>query len=51
MKKIGTVGAVLVGKAVSYARGSTSAIDKKVMNERLVVERLGFVNDEVGDLS
>jgi len=51
MKKIGTVGTVLVGKAVPYARGSISAIDKKVMSERLVVEKLGFVNDEVGDLS
>ncbi|PKH07408.1 MOSC domain-containing protein [Moritella sp. Urea-trap-13] len=50
MKKIGSVGAVLVGKAVPFARDSKSGIDKKVMVERQLVDKLGFINDEQGDL-
>ncbi len=50
MKKIGVVNAVLVGKSVPYAKGSQSAINKKTKSERQVTLRLGFIDDEQGDL-
>lgn len=50
MEKIGSVGAVLAGKAVPFARDSKSGIDKKVLDERQLVDKLGFINDEQGDL-
>lgn len=50
MKKIGVVNSVLVGKSVPYAKGSQSAINKKPKSERQVTSRMGFINDEQGDL-
>ena len=50
MEKIGVVNSVLVGKSVPYAKGSQSAINKKPKSERQVTSRLGFIDDEQGDL-
>ena len=50
MKSLGKVNAVLTGKAVSFAHGSKSAIDKKVVGGRQSVSFLGLMGDEQGDL-
>ena len=50
MKSLGKVNAVLTGKAVSFAHGSKSAIDKKVVDGRQSVSFLGLMGDEQGDL-
>ncbi|BAJ03161.1 MOSC domain-containing protein [Shewanella violacea] len=49
MKKIGMVNAVLVGKIVPFAKGSQSAINKKLTTDRQQASRLGFIHDEQGD--
>lgn len=49
MKKIGVVKAVLAGKAVPYAHGAQSAINKQVLPERQHATELGFTSDEQGD--
>ena len=49
-ESLGKVNAVLTGKAVSFAHGSKSAIDKKVVGGRQSVSFLGLMGDEQGDL-
>jgi MOSC domain-containing protein YiiM len=46
---LGTVDAVLVGRAREYARGERSAIDKRVVTGPVPVGELGLVGDEQGD--
>lgn len=41
--------AVLVGRAAPFARGSTSAIDKRPVEGRVMVRALGLEGDEQGD--
>ncbi|MGI2177795.1 MOSC domain-containing protein [Shewanella frigidimarina] len=50
METLGTVNTVLVGKAVPFAKGSQSAINKKPFIGRQKVSNLGFIHDEQGDL-
>ncbi|NOH71748.1 MOSC domain-containing protein [Vibrio pectenicida] len=50
MKSSGKVKSVLTGKAVSFAHGSKSAIDKKAVGGRQSVSFLGLNGDEQGDL-
>jgi MOSC domain-containing protein YiiM len=49
MKKLGTVTTVLTGKAVPFAQGATSAINKLPVKGRQIVSSLGLINDEQGD--
>ena len=49
MSVIGQVEAVLVGKAVPYARGADSAIDKHGVTGPQQVSFVGLVDDEQGD--
>lgn len=49
MNKLGFVQSILTGKSVNYARGSKSAINKLVRNERQYVTTLGCEHDEQGD--
>ncbi|WED27602.1 MOSC domain-containing protein [Vibrio sp. DW001] len=49
MTRLGIVNAVLVGKAVPFAKGAQSAINKKPTTGRQQVSALGFTDDEQGD--
>lgn len=50
MQDLGRVNYVLTGKAVAFARGAQSAIDKQIVSGRQAVHFLGIDGDEQGDL-
>ncbi|MBV2234561.1 MAG: MOSC domain-containing protein [Sterolibacterium sp.] len=47
--RLGTVTTVLAGRAVPYARGALSAIDKQPLTGAVTVGPLGLAGDEQGD--
>ncbi|MBU2897367.1 MOSC domain-containing protein [Vibrio hepatarius] len=50
MRELGRVNSVHIGKAVDFAYGARSAIDKQIVDGRHYVSFLGLRGDEQGDL-